>query len=435
MVGFRDSVLIAAAVSLAVAASVTAPEVGFAQSEEGGASSQETRRTPAMRERVYNVLSEAQACAEMDDMACAEELLAEVRAMDDLNSYEVAQMWSFYAYIYFSQDNLEEALRAYLRVLEQPDLPIGLEQDTMYTAAQLYQATEQYQEALDMLDRWFAVAENPGAQPYYLKAVTHYQLQQYREGIEPVQTAIRINEERGEEPEEGWYQLLNVFYFELEDYPNVIRTLTTLVEMWPKRDYLIQLAGIYGQEGDDRAQLALYQAAYEGGWLERGTDKVTLAQMLLQADIPYRAALILQEGLNSGEIESTEANWRLLAQSWQIAQDDERALPALTRASELSSDGEIDMRIAQSYANLARWEECAEAARRALQRGGVDREDQLNLLLGNCLVEQRLYNEATTAFRAAARDDRSRNAANQWLRYVENESARERELEAMLGRG
>jgi hypothetical protein len=64
MVGFRDSVLIAAAVSLAVAASVTAPEVGFAQSEEGGASSQQTRRTPAMRERVYNVLCEAQACAQ-----------------------------------------------------------------------------------------------------------------------------------------------------------------------------------------------------------------------------------------------------------------------------------------------------------------------------------------------------------------------------------
>ena len=52
---------------------------------------------------------------------------------------------------------------------------------------------------------------------------------QYREGIEPIQTAIRLAGERNEEPDEGWYQLLNVFYFELEDYPNVIRTLTTLV--------------------------------------------------------------------------------------------------------------------------------------------------------------------------------------------------------------
>lgn len=406
----------------------------YAQEEGRTAERQETRRTPAMRENVYSRLAEAQACAEVDDMVCAEELLAEVRAMDNLNSYEIAQMWSFYAFIYFSQDNMQEALRAYLNVLEQPDLPIGLEQDTMFTVAQLYQATEQYEEALAMLDRWFAVADNPGAQPYYLKAVIHYQLQQFREGIEPVQTAIRIRDERGEEPEEGWYQLLNVFYFELEDYPNVIRTLTTLVETWPKKEYLVQLAGIYGQEGNEDRQLALFQAAHEGGWLERGTELVTLAQMLLQADVPYQAALILEEGLDNGTIDSTESNWRTLAQAWQLSQDDERALPPLRRASSLSSDGELDMMIAQSHANLAQWDECVEAARDSLRRG-LNRDDQANLLLGNCLSQQRRYNEALEAFRTALRDDRSRSAANQWIRYIEGEIARERELNAMLGDG
>jgi tetratricopeptide (TPR) repeat protein len=240
-----------------------------------------------------------------------------------------------------------------------------------------------------MLDRWFTVAENPGPQPYYLKAVIHYQLMQYREGIEPIQQAIQLANERGDEPEEGWYQLLNVFYFELEDYQNVIRTLTTLLEMWPKRDYITQLAGIYGQEGDEQRQLALWEAAYEGGWLERGTEYVSLAQMLLAASVPYKAAKILQDGLDSGFIESTMENWRLLAQSWQIAAEDEMALPAYAHASELASDGELDMRLAQSYANLARWEECIESSRTALNRGGLPRTDQANLLLGNCLVEAR----------------------------------------------
>ncbi len=412
---------------------IGAPEVQAQDDQQS--SEQQTRRTPAMRERVYTRLAEAQACAEMDDMACAQELLSEVREMDDLNSYEVAQMWSFYAFIYFNQDNVPEALNAYLMVLEQPDLPIGLETDTMYTVAQLYQATEQYQESLDMLRRWFTVAENPGAQPYYLMAVLHYQLQQYREGIEPIQAAIRVAQERNEEVQEGWYQLLNVFYFELEDYPNVLNTLTILVEGWPKKDYLVQLASIYGQEGDELRQLSLFQAAYEGGWLERGTEFVNLSQMLLQADIPYRAAVILEDGLNSGTIESTESNWRLLSQAWQLAQEDERALPALTRASNLSDDGELDVRVAQSHANLAQWEDCVDAARQALQRGGLDRDDQANLLLGNCLVELRRYDEAREAFRSASRDERSRTAANQWLRFVENEQARERELEAMLSGG
>lgn len=407
----------------------------LAQEEESAAAQQPTRKTPAMRERVYTVLSEAQACAEMDDYTCAMENLADVREMDDLNSYETAQMWNFYAFIYYGQDRLDDALEAYLNVLAQPDLPIGMETDTIYTVAQLYQATERYTEALEMLDRWFAVAVNPGPQPFYLKAVIHYQLEQYRAGIEPISTAIRLADERGEEPEEGWYQLLNVFYFEMEDYPNVIRTLTTMVEMWPKREHLTQLAGIYGQEGDDERQLLLWEAAYAAGWLERGTEHVQLAQMLLAAGAPYKAASILETGLESGFIESSMTNWRTLAQSWQLAQEDEKALPAYSRASSLADDGELDMRLAQSYANLARWEECIESARTALNRGGVNRTDQLNLLLGNCLVEERRYSEALEAFRAAARDDRSRTSANQWIAFVQGEQRRERELDAMLSRG
>jgi tetratricopeptide (TPR) repeat protein len=405
--------------------------------EGGGGQSQqqETRKTPAMREKVYTVLAKAQECAEMDDMTCAMAELGKVRAMTDLNSYEVAQMWQFYAFIYFNQDQIPQALDAYLNVLKQPDLPLGLEHDTMFTVAQLYQATEKYAESLQMLDRWFTVAENPGPQAYYLKSVLHYQLNQFREGIPAIQTAIRIGQERGDEPEEGWYQLLNVFYFELEDFPNVIKTLTTLVETWPKKDYLVQLAGIYGQEGEEQRQLALFDAAYAGGWLERGTELVTLAQMWMQADAPYKGASILQAGLDSGTIESTLNNWRTLAQAWQLAQEDEKALPAYERASGMASDGELDMRIAQSYANLARWEECIASARKALSRGGLGRTDQANLLLGQCLFESRSYDEATEAFRSASRDERSRGTAQQWLDYVSSEQRRERELSAMLRRG
>ena len=426
---------------LAVAATVTitalAPEAyaqRAGQNQESQAN-QPARRTPAMRERVYQRLAEAQECSEAEDMECAADLLEQVREMDDLNSYELAQMWNFYAFIYFSQDNFGEAIRAYENVLLQAELPIGLETTTMYSLATLYVQQEQYQEGLDMLDRWFALSDAPSPDPYILKAQIHYQLEQFAEGVEPVLTALEIAAEQGRDPQEGWYQLLNVFYFEQEDYPNVIATLTILAETWPRKDYVVQLAGILGQEGEENSALALYEAAYEVGWLDRSAEFVTLAQMLLNADIPFKAATVLQEGLDEGTIDSTEANWRLLAQSWQLAQEDEQALPALMRASGLSDDGNLDHRLAQSYANLARWDECVESAREALQRGDLNREDQANLLLGNCLVELKEYSEARNAFEAAARDERSRTGARQWLDYVRNEENREAEIERALRRG
>ena len=78
-----------------------------------------------------------------------------------------------------------------------------------------------------------------------------------------------------------------------------------------------------------------------------------MAQLLLGADIPVKAALIMEKGLDGGVIESNMNNWRVLAQAWQLAQEDEKAIPAMIQAASLSEDGELDLRLAQSYQNLA----------------------------------------------------------------------------------
>ena len=428
--------LAAAAFAAALAAPAAFSQgMGGMQGGEGSsAADAQTRRTPAMRERVYTRLAEAQECAEMDDIECAQQRLAQVREMDDLNSYETAQMWNFYAFIYFGQDNYREAIRAYEMVLQQPDLPLGMEQTTMYTLCQLYFQQERYEDSLAMLDRWFGVSEDPGAEPYVLRAQIFYSLQRYREGIEPVRTAIQINQELGREPQENWYRLLNVFYYELEDYPNVIDVLRTMIEIWPKREYFVQLSAMYGQEGNDAGQLALYQVAHEAGWLTRSNELVQMAQLLLQADVPVQAAKIIQAGLEDGTIESNERNWRLLAQSWQLAQDDPQAVPALTRAAGLAEDGTLDVSLAQSYQNLYEWDSCVDAAREGIRKGDLRREDQAYMILGACLFEQKEYTAARNAFEEAAEDERSRNNARSWIQYVNSEQARDEELAAALAR-
>ena len=106
----------------------------------------------------------------------------------------------------------------------------------------------------------------------------------------------------------------------------------------------------------------------------------------------------------------------------------------MTRAASLTDDGELDLRLAQSYQNLAQYENCVEAARRSMQKGGLRREDQANMILGACLFELKEYQQARTAFEAAARDDRSRTGARSWIDYVNVEEDRERQLQAALRR-
>jgi tetratricopeptide (TPR) repeat protein len=202
-----------------------------------------------------------------------------------------------------------------------------------------------------------------------------------------------------------------------------------VLEHWTRRDYLMQLAAVYNQEGRESSALALYEAAYEMSWLERGTDLVNFARMLMNADIPYKAARVMQSGLDAGVVEPTEANWRLLAQAWQSAQEDDKALAPLTTASALAADGELDLLLAQSYLNLARWDECIETARHGLERG-LERAAQLNVLLGSCLAALQRYPEARAALREAARlgDERMRRSANEYIAYIESEEAQRRYL-------
>ena len=403
--------------------------------QQSEAAQQETRKTPAMRERVYSRLSEAQACADEDDMPCARELLDRVRQMSNLNSYEIAQMWNFYAFIYFSQDNYREAIRAYENVLQQADLPLGLETTTIFTLTQLYFQEERFEDSLAMLERWFVLTPTPAPDPYVLKAQIYYSLERFREGIEPVRTAIQVAMDQERELRENWYRLLNVFYYELEEYPNVISVLTTMIEMWPKREYFIQLSAMYGQEGDEGRQLGLFETAYEAGWLLRSSEIVNLSQLLLQADIPYKAAKILEKGLEDGIVESTESNWRVLAQAWQLAQEDEEAIPALSRAAGLADDGVLDIRLAQSHQNLAQWQNCVDAARSGMRKGDLRRPDQANMILGACLFELGEFDAARNAFGDAEKDSRSRTGARSWMRYVDAEEDRERQLEQALRRG
>ncbi|MDX1561829.1 MAG: hypothetical protein R3305_02840 [Gammaproteobacteria bacterium] len=418
---------------LLVASTASAQRAGN-QGDDAEAQGQgEARITPTIRTQIYDRLAEAQVCAEADDPECAIEILNQVLSRNrDLNTYETAQVHNIFAYVYFDVDRFDDAISSYETILSLPreDLPDGIIQSTMRNLATLYLQVDRLRDGLDLFLQWMDLpTTTPSSQDYYILATVYYQLEEFEQGIPAIEQAIALARERGEFGDEAWFQLLYVFYFELGNVPKVIETLTILVENFTKRDHMVALAGQYSQRdqpGDQERTLTLFDAAYEQGWLERGSDLVTLANMHLQAGAPFRAAKIIEAGLEEGAIEENERNYNLLAQAWQLAKEDELAIPALITASRLSDSGQIDSQLAQSYMVLARWEDCVEAARAGLERGGVSRPDYTNIMLGRCLVNLKRYDEALEAFRTAARDERSTRDANLFIRFVQEAQASDR---------
>ncbi len=413
------------------------PLGAFAQYGGGGGDKQKseqeqkTRRTQAMSEKVYRKLAEAQELTEKDDFAGARRVLDEID-QEKLTPYEKAQLYNFYGFIYYSEERYKDSIRAYETVLAQPEIPQGLRDQTLYTLAQLYFTTEKWQKAIDLINEWFKTAQNPGPDPYILLASGYYSLGKYQQMIKPIEKAMAIARERNIAIKEQWWLLLRVAYYELNDLKKVRDILEVLVVNWPKKEYWTQLAAMYGELGQEQKQVSAYALAYDQGLLTRSNELVQMAQLFLQAEVPYKAAKVLEKGLEADQVEKKAENYRILSQAWMLAAEDRKAIPALRMAARLSDDGDLDARLAQSYLNLSDYDNCIESARNALRKGGLRREDNAQILLGMCLFEKDRYEDAKRAFRQAAQDKRSRKTATQWLTFIEREQERQRQLEESL---
>jgi tetratricopeptide (TPR) repeat protein len=391
-----------------------------------------TRKTPAMREKTYKSLSTARELAEAEDFVGALQALDRLSRQKNLNSYEIAQMHNFYGFIHFSQENYTAAIRDYKKVLAQANLPLGMETTTIYTLAQLYFTEEDYVGAEKQLRKWFAIAENPGPNPYVLLGQALYQQNKYREAIVPVEKAISIAAGQGKPPKENWLLLLRVFYFELNDMAKVEQILKQLLVINPKKDYWIQLSGIFGERDNFDKQLIAYEMTYIQGMLETSRQHVTMAQLYLQSGIPYKAGKVMAAGFKNGTIEKNARNYRLAAQAWSMAQEDDKAIPMLVAAAKLSDDGELDVRLANAYYNLGQWKKATNSSRSGIRKGGLKRNDQANILLGMALYNQDRYSNAIAAFKIARRDDRSSRIAKQWIAHIINEERRQEKLRQAL---
>jgi len=435
-VGHRGRVPVAVAVFgwLALAATSWAQGPVRAQGEpqaEPPAGTEPTRQISSMRERVYKQLAQAQEKVEAKQYAEALRMLDKLSG-DELNGYERAQVFNLYAYVHHAQGNTAEAIRAFEKLLAEEDRDEALQASAVYGLALLHFAREDWRQAIAQMKRWLALGQPERPQAHQLLANAHYQLEEYRQAIQQMNKAIELTRAAGGAVDEQQYLLLRSAHSQLGEHDQAAAVLEQLIAHFPGGKYWIQLAASYGAAGDERKQLSVLELAYLQGYLGSQPELLVLAGLRLRNGLPYQAAKVLERGLESGVLESTAENWRLLSQAWTLAREDRQAIPTLTRAAAMSKDGELDVVLAQSHANLEEWEPAAKAARAGIRKGGLRRPDQAHVLLGQVLYNMEAFEEARNAFTEAQADSRSRKLAAQWLSHIDNELDRRKRLRAAL---
>ena len=442
---FRVSALSVIALCGAVALDQAAPGIVLSEAvaqDKPKKDTRETRRTPALRNKVYERLAEAQTLAEAKDYAGASAILNDMISEDGkqaLNSYELANVYNLHAFLSYANEDYPQSLRYYEQVIAQPDIPLAMEINTRFTIAQLYFVQEKWQQGIDALLMWFEMNEKPNAGAYVLLAQGYYQVKRYDMALDNVETAIAMHEGEGKLPKEQWYNLARFLYFDKEDFDSALDVLNTLIIYYPKKQYWVQASHLYGEKKDEPRQLALMEAAYEQGFLDRSSELVTMAYLYLNAEAPYYAGSVIQKGFADELVEDKSKNYELAGSAWAQAREVAKSIPMMEKAAAKSEEGELYVRLGNVYLDGDQFQKSADSIIKGLNKGGVKRPDQARLALGMAYFNLGDYDEARKAFRAAGKDgarrkewQRSQEMAQQWIAYVTSEEDRQRELEKDL---
>ncbi|MBS3797607.1 hypothetical protein [Pseudoalteromonas sp. BDTF-M6] len=393
-----------------------------------------TKRVPALRDKVYSQLARAQKMADDGDVAGGLAALDSVKERSSsMNAYEKAMMYNFYGFIYYNENRLPEAIKAFEQVVAEDAIPESLQLSTLFSLAQLSMANEDYQGSVAYLNRWDKVNTKPKPDSYYvLKSQAFYQMNKYDEALSAINTAITLAEKDGKTPKENWLVLQRALYYSMQQPEMVVSVLEKMIALYNKPEYWVQLSGMYGEVGREKDQLDTIEAAYQQGYLKTRGDLRNLAQIYMFNGLPYKAAKVMKQAQAKGIIEDNVKNNAFIAEAYVQAKEERKAIGFFEKAASAEQSGIYDQRLAEVYINLEQFSEAADAAREALDKGGLDFESNAYVALGMAQFNMQNFDASILAFEQAEKHKRSERLAQQWIKYVKNEKLHAETLKQAL---
>ena len=419
-------------------------------------------KTAKQMAKVYEALEEVDEKGEpAPNMAVVTEILTNLRNdQANLKSYDRSVLWNSWGYVYFTEGKYDEAMKAYENVINEPEVTLPIRNAALFTLAQLNLVKENYKKGIELILQWMNEVETITAQSWSLLGQAYFQQGDYKKAMSSMKKAISMSEEEGYKPKENWYVIVAACIGELKKEIGEKNALLQqldiyeiLVNLYPKKLYFIQLGGVYGQLGREKDYMITLKAAHAKDFLDKESEYLALAQLLLLNQNPYWAAQVLVSGQKkittftetvidktSGEetkiektgpvVRSNEKNLKLLADSWRMAQEIDKAIPVLEKAASLSKDGKSYVLLGNLYLGEDKVQKAVDAIKKGLKKGKIDKLSQVHLTLGQAYFELQKFEDAKKEFRIAARDKdkKVKTTANNWIKYTENEEIRVKNL-------
>ncbi len=242
-------------------------------------------------------------------------------------------------------------------------------------------------------------------------------------------------------PKETFYVLLLAAYQQEGNFARSAEVLEQLVKKYPaKKDYWSQLVPIYlnlafdkdeqkSRENNIRAIFTIERAQHLG-FMRTAKDNYTLVGLYFNVGQFGKATELLHEGLKRGTIESSQANWELLAYSYQQVDKPFQAIEVLKEASQhFTKSGQLDFQVAQIYYSLEKPKEAYDSLTTAVAKDHLDKAYAVYYFQAFVAYELTKFDEALVAVdKAIASPNSEKEPQLPRLKQAVEDALRERAL-------
>src|SRR6185312_1858184 len=383
----------AIAASLAITASFATP--GYAAGQKAG--------EQKVSKELAKPLVAAQKAMKDNDLATALTNVKEADAMPNLTDFDKFTIQEFYANIYIGQKDYANAAVAYEKMADSPALPAEKKKNVLTNAVLLdsnankIDNMKRYGTQLEALGPLDPKVVGPLAVAYYNSGDTAKAQQLAQQELARAQAA-------GEPPQQGILDIVARTQLKSNDMAASSKTLETLVTTYGDPNDWAQLIDIaFGTKGiHDIEALHLYRLRVLTNAKTSVEDYATMAAVADQLSYPVEEVTFLEHGMQTGVVTASDKAGARLGAARPKAAKDKATIGEFEGIAKARKTGDYDVKLAETYYGYGRFADAADAATRAMTKGGLKDPSEAPMVLGEALAAQGKNAEAADAFNKAS---------------------------------
>ncbi|GFZ88923.1 tetratricopeptide repeat protein [Dyella caseinilytica] len=293
-----------------------------------------------------------------------------------------------------------------------------------YELATFYLLNQQYQPAIDTVEKWRAEGKKETPESYALEGEAYYRMQKYPESITAIQKAQSM---AGDKADPRWNQLLMLAYSDSGQKDKAAALAKQAVATSPTDPTSFHNAlslDIQSQNYVDALKL-MEQTKAEGKVPFTENDYVTMAKLYMndaQSDSNQdpsadtsKAVQALQDGMSKGIVKPTADNYTLIGDANMIGQNYTEAAAAYQKAIPSASDGESAYKAGVAYVMASEFSQAKPVLQQAISKG-VKHKGKAYMALAQANIGLKDKAAAADAVMEAEKDPETAAQAKKWLK-------------------